>query len=350
MSKRNKESTYTKILAIIGVAIITCFILDMGGVIDVPFLGVETGDQPSPEPGPEPFPTAKTPCDYGTAIVTTDIAAWDTLDISTARTAGTDINTIWFRYSGGWIKLASGDAQDLSVQKADNNRVYLALEFPSSPGYYVDYEKTMDMNPHLSWYGYEDITGDSVEEFIFKVDISGSTFASATGKWNMPAVNVYLLTYDASFAIPSGGQPADVTAIGTSTVTKYLKWYAEVSAEKKGIALYKVVFTVNTSDISKVKLKKLNVPGVGYLDGSSFEQDVLASSIKYTYTLSPNILYGAGYVERPVNDPNEFEFTAAVELNMATNDTLQATLNIYELSPAEASLSDQDSVILQEAS
>ena len=50
-----------------------------------------------------------------------------------------------------------------------------------------------------------------------------------------------------------------------------------------------------------------------------------------------------------MNDPNEFEFTTAVEFNLATNDVLQFTLYIYQLSAAEASVSDSDSVLMKEA-
>ncbi len=180
----------------------------------------------------------------------------------------------------------------------------------------------------------------------YTVDISGSTYASATGKWNMPLVNIYLLTYDSGFAFPVAGKPADITGIGTSTVTKYLKWYAEISAEKKVVAIYKVVLTANTTDISKIKLKKLNIPGVGYLDGSSFVQDVLSDQIKWTYTISNNILYGADYIERPVNDPNEFKFTTVLELNLASGDVIQVTLTVYYLTPIEVSAVISDSVLL----
>ena len=351
-NRRSGSGTPTiyKVAAILLIGVFAVFIIDATGVYDVPYFQLGQQQQPGPGPGPggdTGQPERNTPSDYPTAIVTTDVAAWDSLDISTSRTVGTDINILWFRYSGDWIKLASGDAQDLTMQSADRNVVYMAMEFPSSPSYFVDYEKVLSMNPHVSWYGYEDITGDSKEECIFKVDISGSTYASATGKWNMPAVNVYVLTYDASFAF--GTAPADQTGIGETTVTKYIKWYTEVAAEKKALALYKVVLSVNSSDISKMTLKKLNIPGIGYLDGSSFTQDVLTSSTKWTYTISNNILYGAVYLKRPVNDPNEFKFTAAIEFNLAENDVLTFTLTLYELSAAEATVSDADAVNMAEA-
>lgn len=296
-------------------------------------------------------PSGNTPCDYPTSILTTDVAAADSLDISTSRTVGSDINVLWYRYEGDWIQLGSGDGTDITVSESDNNEVFMVVQFPGSPSYYVDYQKILDMNRHLSWYSYEDITEDDVEEFIFKVDISGSTYASANGKWNMPLCNVYLLTDDTgSFSIPAGGQPDDHTDIGESTTTKYLKWYGEISTEKRAVALYKVVLKVNTSDTSKVTLSKMNIPGIGYLDGSSFDKDVLTSETKWTYTISRNVLYGANYMKRPVNDPNEFKFTTAVELTLSTDDVLQFTLYLYQLDASESSISDSDSVICQEAS
>jgi len=347
MSKRSKSGsgtdTLTKALAGLFVLVLIVGGLNYFGVIVLPWR-IEDSD-----PGPGPGPTRDTPSTYDTAIVTSAVAAWDSLDISTARTVGTNINILWFRYSGGWIKLASGNAADLTMGKNDKNVIYLAAQFPDSPAHFVDYQKILAMNPHLSWYGYMDITGDDVEEFIFKVNVAGSTYASATGKWNMPLVNVYLLTYDSSFSIPAGGQPADVTSVGTSTTTKYAKWYGEISAEKYAAAIYKVTLVANTTDISKVTLKKLNIPGIGYLDGSSFSQDVLSDQIKWTYTVSNNVLYGCDFIERPVNDPNEHKFTAALEFNLATDDYISMTLTIYQLSAGEASVSDSDAVVYGEA-
>ncbi len=127
---------------------------------------------------------------------------------------------------------------------------------------------------------------------------------------------------------------------------KYLKWWCEISAEKRGVAIYKVVITANTSDISKIKLEKVNIPGVGYLDGGAFQQDVYTDQIMWTYTISQNSLYGASYLKRPVGDPNEFKFTTVVELTLDSSDVIQVTLKIYYLTPTEASAVLSDSVIL----
>jgi len=338
-SGRGVPTSY-KLAALLLIAVLAALFVDYTGIYDIPGLQVGGGEKPS-LPG---APGHETPCSYPTAIVTTDVAAWDSLDITTSRSIGTDVDVVWFRYHNGWIKLGAGDGVDLSLTSADNDVVYMAL-MPSSQ-YYVDYEEILKMNPHVSWYGYKDITGDGREEFIFKVDISGSTYAEATGKWNMPLVNIYLLTYDSGFAFAPDGKPDDITGIGTSTVTKYLKWWCEISAEKKGVAIYKVVITANTSDISKIKLEKVNIPGVGYLDGGAFTQDVYTDQIMWTYTISQNSLYGASYLKRPVGDPNEFKFTTVVELTLDSDDVIEVTLKIYYLTPTEASAVLSDSVIL----
>jgi len=92
-------------------------------------------------------------------------------------------------------------------------------------------------------------------------------------------------------------------------------------------------------------LKKLNIPGIGYLDGSSFDQDVLSNQIKWTYTIS-STLYGADYITLPVNSLNKFEFTTAVELDLATNDVIQFTLYLYYFDATESLQSVSDSVIV----
>ena len=282
---------------------------------------------------------------YISGIMTTDVAAFDSLDIATSRTVGANVNVYWYAYRGGWVLLGSGDAADINIREEDHNTIYAVVSVPSGQNYYVDYQKIREMNPNVRSVSYEDIDGDNVEEFVFALDISNAPYAEGTGKYTLPCFNVYLLTYDSSFSWPSAGKPSDISSVGTSTVTKYLEWYISLSAEKTALAISKVVLVVNTSDVSKVTLKKLNIPGIGYLDGSSFDQDVLSNQIKWTYEIS-NTLYGSDYIKLPVNSLNKFEFTTAVELDLATNDVLQFTLYIYYFDASESLQSVSDSVII----
>jgi len=281
-------------------------------------------------------------------IVTMGVNAYDSLDIATSRTVGSDINVYWYALRGGqWQQLGSGNDADVSLLPSDNAQLFMVVSYPSSASYYFDEEKTLLMNSFLSFYSYEDVTGDNKEDYILKVDLSKNTnYADATGKWIPPDINIYLLTYDSSFAIPTGGKPSDISGCNSSNEQETLFWYAEISAEKKAYMVYKVVLTLNTSDTSKVRLVNMEIPGLGYISGSSFERDELSDSIKYTYEFSSTSLHGAHLLTRPVNDPNRFEFTTILEFNLSSGDVIQATLYIYGLTPNEASVSDSDSVVI----
>lgn len=277
--------------------------------------------------------------------VTTDTSAYDSLDISTSRTVGTNVNVHWYaRRSGQWQLLGTGDAADIDIQDADNEKVYAVVSIPSGQSYYIDYAKIRSMNSRVKSVQYIDITGDNVEEYVFEYDLSGIRLASSTAKYVMPSFNVYIFTYDSSFAF--GTAPSDMNSTGTTTVTKTVEWYTTISAEKYAYAISKVELILNSSDVSKMKLSKLNIPGIGYLDGSSFIQDVQTSQIKWSYTVSQT-LYQALYLQRPVNDRNKFEFTCAVECTFGNGEMYSLTLYVYGFSTTESLVSDSDAVVLR---
>jgi len=152
-----------------------------------------------------------------------------------------------------------------------------------------------------------------------------------------------LLTYDSSFTFPTGGKPADITGIGTSQVTKYIEWYMAASAEKKGVAVSKIEIKINSTEVQKFNLVKVNVPGVGYLDGSSFSCDVLENYVVYTYTIG-SALEDCVYWSLPANTNNKFDLTVALEVDLDTDDVLGATITVYQLTPAESTITDTDTV------
>jgi len=335
-----KKATQSKLLVVL--VLLVLFLANQAGFlgpkIQVP--GLQQQQQQQQDTGGQ-SPSGPS---YVSGIVTTDTAAFDSLDIATSRTVGTNVNVYWYALRGGsWVLLGSGDAADINVEKQDNNIIYAVCSVPSGQSYYVDYQKVLSMNSRAQSVEYKDIDGDNVEEYVFRLNVKDIPYASGTGKYSLPCFNVYLLTYDSSHSLTS---PGNVTSIGTSKVTKYAEWYTTFSAEKKALAISKVVITAGTSDTSKLKLLKVNIPGVGYLDGSSFEQDVLTSTIKWTYTVS-NMLYGADYVKLPVNTQNKFEFTTVVECNLASGDDISFQIIIYYLDTTESLQSLTDTIYLQ---
>lgn len=271
---------------------------------------------------------------YLSGIVTSAIAGYDSLDITTSRAVDTAFTAAWYAYRRGWILVGSGNAADLNIVPEDQNTLYASVAIPSGQSYYIDYAKTQGMNSRVKTVEYKDITGDGLKEMIFTIDLTNIPYASSTGKYIMPGFNVYLFTYDASAALTMN---AAVSSIGTTKVTKFLQNYATLSAEKKALSVYKVVVQVNTSDISKAVLKKQNVPGIGYVDGTSFAQNVQTSQIQWTYTISSTGLFGADYVQRPANTLNYFDFTTALEFTLATSDKINVTVYIYYYDSAEGS-------------
>ena len=266
--------------------------------------------------------------------MTSAVVAYDSLDITTARTVPTNVAVTWYAYrSGAYVLLGSGTAASLSIIPSDQNTVYAMASVPSGQNFYVDYAKTKSMNSRVTNVQYKDITGDGVKELVFTVDLTGIPYASATGQYTMPSLVVYLLSYDDSATLTVND---DIYDIGTTQVTKYLQNYVELAAEKKALAISKVVITVDTNDISKIALTKQNVPGIGYVDGSSFIQNVQSDQIQWTYTVS-STLFGADYVQLPPNTLNRFDFTTAVQLKLASDTVINLTLDIYYLDASGAS-------------
>ena len=326
-----KQSDKTKLASVIAIIAIVLCLNQMG------YLGTKLNLSTQPTPS-----TTTTQPGVVSGILTSSVTAYDSLDTSQTRTVGTDIKVYWYAYRNGWVLLGTGNAADLSILKDDNNIIYMVVQGVS--GYYVDYQKIMSMNSRIQSVEYKDITGDSVKEFVFRVSIADAPYASGTGKYLMPGMTVFALTVDASYSVPSGGQPADISSIGTTKVTKYLQWYAAISAAKKGVAVAKVVLIANTSDISKLSLSTLNIPGIGNLPGSSFEQDVQTTQTKWTYKIS-NEFYGADYLTYPANSLNKQDFTAAIQFTLASGNKINLTLYVYYLDGSESMQSINDAVL-----
>ena len=318
--------------------IIWC-LLGYVGVLPAPWEVFQISPHKPTSPQP---PTGQKP--YPVGIMTMDVAAYDSLDITQTRTIGTDVKVVWYAYRGGWVQLKAGDDVDVNVLEEDQGKLYAMVYVPPGKNYYVDRQKILEMNKnYVTGYQYIDITGDRQKEWIFTLDVSKAPYASGTGKYIAPTLNVYLVTYDDSFGFPSGGRPADITGVGTTAITKTIDWYTTISAEKKGIAIYKVTLTVNTSDVTKVSLVSMQIPGLGAVDGSAFTRDEFTNQIRWTYVIG-NDLDTAQLLTRPAGAVSRLYFTTTLELNLDSGDTIAATLTIYQFEPDGDSITDSDTV------
>lgn len=270
----------------------------------------------------------------------------DSLDPATARTSGTNYKLYWYsRQGGSWNFLETGNNKYITLTPADNGYVWVVITIPTGQAYYVDYQKICSTNQPVESYEYVDVDGDGVREFAFKYNMQGQPIPNS----GYPSITFlgFLLTYDASFT--GLNNLGNETGIGTATTTKYKDYYLSFSAAKKGVALWKVEVKITSTDESKVRLKKLNIPGLGYLDGGSFTKIYTATDYRYTYTVSPNF-NGALYLKHAANAQNRYDMTLGLEYTLATNDDILITLTVYYLvAQTEASTSTSDTFYAQEA-
>jgi len=312
----------------------------------------------APAPGAQLPPTttttpsgAPTNLELGYGTFTVKDVARNSLDISTSLTIGTNCNHNWYVFrAGGWILVgASGGTTGTTVElePQDNGFIYLVSSIPSAQAYFTDPSKTVAMNSRVVSAEFVDVTGDTVPEFAFKYDMKNIPPA-ASGYPSTTITGYYLADDSGSAAFPSGGQAADITGVGETKVTKYLSWYFGLSAEKKASCVYKVELKANNTDAAKCKLLNMQVPTIGYVSGTAFDYQKTDTYQIWTYAFGTD-LGNAHYWELPANHQNKFDLSTAIELTLATNDTLQWTMTLYQLSAAQTTVTDADSADTSEA-
>lgn len=299
----------------------------------------------TPTPGPTP-----TPGDQwlgGTFDLT--VAGRDTLDSANSLTVGTDFTGNWWAYrSGTWVFLGSGSATGTEIESdpIDDGYIYLLCEEISTKYWYSDTGYTVAKNTYVTDYKWVDADADTDKEFCYKISL-----------WNIPppASGYPARTFYPYFLKESGQgtdadalqwetQPADVASVGTSTVTKYCAWETKLTAAKRSVGVYKIEIVVNSTDTTLWDIDQINIPGVGYIDGSLMTEDVRSSDTKYQYIVGSdfdNIVYWSV----PSGSNNKFDNTVAIKFTMGSGDELQFTLYVYQWLYDRTSVSDNDAVV-----
>jgi len=263
----------------------------------------------------------------------------DSLDIATERTTATNYKIYWYTRQGTqWIYHETGDDKYVTLTPGDGGVLWIVVTIPSGQAFYVDYQKIVTNNQYVNSYLYIDADADGVKEFAFPYDMKNQPIPNS----GYPAITFmgFILTYEASFT--GLVDVANVTSIGTATVTKFYDYYLSFATAKSAVAIYKIEVLMNWTDETKMRLKKLNVPGLGYLDGSEFTKTFTASDIRYTYTITNNF-DGAIYLKYPSNAQNRFDMTLGLEWTLATDDFIRVQTTVYYLvAQTEAGASTSD--------
>lgn len=267
---------------------------------------------------------------------------YDGFDIATTYTHGTNYNCYWlFNRGAGWIQVGSGDTT-VEITRNDNGYLYALVSIPSGQNYYVDYAQILAKNSRVQSIIYEDVTNDGINDFVFKIYVGDIPIPEASN----PQFTFF--PYLRAYQAPSLNSPSDQTGIGTAQSDIFIEWYLSFSNTKKSFQLVKVELTFNTTDISKLTLDYVNIPGLGTVDGSQFAYNKLSSSTEYTYTIGSDLSNGL-WINYGTNQLNKFPFDTKLITNFSSGDQIGVTLTLYGLTPTGKLTTITDTVGLAES-
>jgi hypothetical protein len=224
----------------------------------------------------------------------------------------------------------------------DNGYMWVVISIPTAQLFYVDYQKIMQNDPYIVSYQYIDVDGTGVKRFAFQYDLKNHAIPSSG--YPIISFTAHLLAYTApQFADALAGTN---TTVGAGLGQWYFNWFLN-GTSNNGTAIYRVELvagntTVNCVDLTTVALKKLQIPGLGYLDGSQFVQSFTAIDIRWTYTATTNFDH-AIYLKLLANQNNRFDMNGQLEFLLGAVTEIPITLTVYYLTPTGAGASITES-------
>ena len=280
--------------------------------------------------------------------VTVNLVHRDALDASESRTEGTNLNTSYYKKVNGVYKaIGSGSGNTVFVDQT-LNVMYMGVSAPSGQAYFVAPASTADssLNPRVSGYVFEDITGDGQREWVFSVDMTG---LQIRGGQTTPTVDLYIDSYDDGTASLSA--PADQTAIGqTAGTNNYIKWEISLDAVEKADPQYKYEIKINQTDTAMWDSGQsyVDIPNIGKVYLSDMDESQAGTNTCYKWTLGTT-LADANYVTVGQNDNNAIDITGRISTNFdADNEGLLVDLKVYSFTSSQGTATDSDQVKLAE--
>jgi hypothetical protein len=265
---------------------------------------------------------------------------YDSLVVATAY-AVAQANIYYYHFlQGRWVLgvTASSGTDLFDAKPEDNGYMWAVIAVVAGQAFYVDYQKIMQNDPYIVGYQYVDVDGTGVKQFAFQYDLKNHAIPSSG--YPVITFTAHLLNY----AAPTFGSllAANVTNIGATLNQSYFNWYLKGTANK-GFAVYRVELIAGNStaersctDLTKVALKKLQIPGLGYLDGSQFQQSFTSTDIRWTYTATTNFDH-AIYLTLLANANNRFDMNCQIEFLIGTTVAIPITLTVYYLTAPSGS-------------
>lgn len=280
-------------------------------------------------------------------------AGRDTLDSSGSLTVGTDFTGNWYAYRNGlWVFLGAGSASGVNIESdpTDDGYIWMFLEEISTKYWYSDIGQSLSKNTYMTDYQWIDVDGDATKEFAIKCSLwyipePASGYASRT--YYPYFLKASCQGTDAS-ALTVLTSPSDIT-VTANPETEYIGWETALSAEKRTVGIRKIVLNFNDTDTTKWELEKVNVPGVGYLDGSLFtEAKIGTTATEYTYIIGTDF-DDIVYWSVPQGTANKFDCTASIKWKLDDGEAVTVTPYWYQWMYDRDSVSDNDAVVVDNA-
>lgn len=285
-----------------------------------------------------------------TGEVTFNVKPWDALDITTARTEGTNMDHTWCLYeSGKYNCFASGNAQTHEVKASNGGRAYVIADYKSGQNFTLDIDLTKSMNGDLvTRFLYFDIDQDGAKERVFELDTSDLK-ASEPGA---TSAKIYFLSYWYSHTKTTLNSPSDITGIGTTAGTpKWIEWKYTFGTTKQGTGITRLELKFNTTSTSKwIPSESFVTLWNGqkiYMTEMDFQND--GTNVYYIKEIGNkefpdaiNALYGTANVDN-------FPIDTKLVLNLAAADVIGVTLNTEDITPSGAYDTHTDEVTLTQA-
>lgn len=269
--------------------------------------------------------------------------AYNSLDISSALTLGTNVDQSFYGYRNGqWILLGPHTATtgtDLEVTAQDNGYIYVLCAPHSTQTYVFDQVKTLQMNSRAESVQFVDVTGDGVEEFLVKYNMRNLPASSN----DYPSTTFTGFYYYEDTGSTTDGSPDNV-AVGTSVATTSVEWYLQISAANRATPWTKIQIKMDTTDTSVAKVTSLSIPGVGTIAEGGLDYWYDSSYQYYEYSIGSN-LGDCGFFTRGSADSGKIYLTTQIRTDLASAN-ITCTMTVFQLNYAGSTVTDADEVSL----
>ena len=239
-----------------------------------------------PRPRPRTLPRVPVASLYYCGSLSFTASGQDHFSATTSYTYSTNIATTLFTNPTGNAfqslgPIPSGGTLVTNLPPNANGIIYAEVSAQSGQNYYVDTALTMARNtPYIQGWTYQPVDNTNTNHFVFKLNTAGIPVASGI----TPTFTFY--PYFIAYSAVTLATPANITAVGTSSVNEFVQWTTSLATVNTGAEVTEAIITVNNTNPAVAQPLYLNNPTVGAtgtIPLSSMTSTLLSSTYQYNY-------------------------------------------------------------------